>query len=85
MTDLPAWEPLVRAGAFFGVLLVMLAWERRAPRRTDIPRRGRWFVNGPSRRTMAVSTSTSAPLTNQRPRRGISVRRGARRSQASMT
>ncbi|MEM1438758.1 MAG: sterol desaturase family protein [Pseudomonadota bacterium] len=46
MTDLPAWEPLVRAGAFFGVLLVMLAWERRAPRRTDIPRRGRWFVNG---------------------------------------
>ena len=36
----------MRAGAFFGVLLVMLAWERRAPRRTDIPRRGRWFVNG---------------------------------------
>ncbi|MEO0346617.1 MAG: sterol desaturase family protein [Pseudomonadota bacterium] len=45
MTALPAWEPLVRVGAFIGVLLIMLAWERRAPRRTDIPRRGRWFVN----------------------------------------
>ncbi|MEO0614570.1 MAG: sterol desaturase family protein [Pseudomonadota bacterium] len=43
---MPAWEPLVRAAAFFGVLLVMLAWERRAPRRDDIARRGRWFVNG---------------------------------------
>ena len=46
MTSLPAWEPIVRAAAFFGVLLVMLAWERRAPRRKEMPRRGRWFVNG---------------------------------------
>jgi sterol desaturase/sphingolipid hydroxylase (fatty acid hydroxylase superfamily) len=46
MTDLVALEPWLRAGVFATVLLAMVAWETRAPRRVQIyPRAWRWANN----------------------------------------
>ena len=44
--DLQAVEPLIRLGIFFGVLVVMAAWEHLAPRRRqEVPRLVRWPNN----------------------------------------
>jgi len=44
--SLLAYEPLIRIGAFAGVLLAMMLWERLAPRRPQaIGRRARWPSN----------------------------------------
>ena len=44
--DLLAAEPLIRMGAFTGVLALMALWELRAPRRSQaIGRRIRWPNN----------------------------------------
>jgi sterol desaturase/sphingolipid hydroxylase (fatty acid hydroxylase superfamily) len=38
-------EGAVRLGCFLAVMVLMLSWERAAPRRAQTPRRGRWFAN----------------------------------------
>jgi sterol desaturase/sphingolipid hydroxylase (fatty acid hydroxylase superfamily) len=44
--DLLEQEPLLRMGAFLGVLLLMALWELLSPRRRqEVPRRGRWPSN----------------------------------------
>lgn len=45
MNGLIEWEPAIRAGAFVGMLALMMTWERLAPRRVDISRARRWPVN----------------------------------------
>ncbi len=46
MTDILDREPWIRLAAFAAVLLLMAAWERAAPRRTQaVPRAWRWSNN----------------------------------------
>ena len=46
MTDWLPYEPVIRLGCFLGVLLAMMWWEWRQPRRTpSLPRARRWPAN----------------------------------------
>lgn len=46
MTDLLHYEPIIRLSCFLGVLLAMMGWEWRWPRRTlSLPRARRWPAN----------------------------------------
>jgi len=46
MTDLLAYEPAIRLGCFAAVLLAMMGWEWRRPRRAlHLPRSRRWIAN----------------------------------------